>query len=251
MRIDIITIFPEALAPLVVSIVGRAQERGLLDIRIHDLRAYTPDRHRQVDDVSYGGGPGMVMKPEPFFAAVDALTPAGGPRPRVLLTSPQGRRFDQRVAEDLAREAHLIVLCGRYEGVDDRVTAGLGAEEISIGDYVLTGGELPAMVIVDAAVRLVPGVVGDQQSVAAESFTSGLLDYPHFTRPAEVRGLRVPEVLLGGHHEEIRRWRRREQLRRTLARRPDLIVWESLSDEDRALLREIAESRDREAGRDR
>jgi len=251
MRIDIVTIFPDALAPLVVSIVGRAQERGLLDIRVHDLRTYTTDRHHQVDDVSYGGGPGMVMKPEPFFAAVDALAPAGGPRPRVLLTSPQGRRFDQRVAEGLAREPHLIVLCGRYEGVDERVPAGLGAEEISIGDYVLTGGELPAMVIVDATVRLVPGVVGDEQSVVAESFTSGLLDYPHFTRPAEVRGLRVPEVLLGGHHEEIRRWRRREQLRRTLARRPDLIVWESLSEEDRALLGEIAERPDREAGRDR
>ena len=240
MRIDIVTIFPEALAPLVVSIIGRARERGLLDIRVHDLRDYTTDRHRQVDDVSYGGGPGMVMKPEPFFAAVEALVPPDDPRPRVLLTSPQGRRFDQRAAEALARERHLIVLCGRYEGVDERVVSGLGAEEVSIGDYVLTGGELAAMVIVEATARLLPGVVGDQQSVAAESFTSGLLDYPHYTRPAEFRGLRVPEVLLGGHHEQIRRWRRREQLRRTLARRPDLITWESLSDEDRALLREVA-----------
>jgi tRNA (guanine37-N1)-methyltransferase len=248
-RIDIVTIFPEALAPLVVSIIGRARERGLLDIRVHDLRDYTADRHRQVDDVSYGGGPGMVMKPEPFFAAVEALVPPDDPRPRVLLTSPQGRRFDQRAAEALACERHLIVLCGRYEGVDERVACGLGAEEISIGDYVLTGGELAAMVIVEATVRLVPGVVGDQQSVAAESFTSGLLDYPHYTRPAEFRGLRVPEVLLGGHHEQIRRWRRREQLRRTLARRPDLIVGESLSDEDRALLREVANGDD--AARDR
>ena len=248
MRIDIVTIFPEALAPLVVSIIGRARERGLLDIRVHDLRDYTADRHRQVDDESYGGGPGMVMKPEPFFAAVEALMPPDDPRPRVLLTSPQGRRFDQRAAEALARERHLIVLCGRYEGVDERVVSGLGAEEVSIGDYVLTGGELAAMVIVEATARLLPGVVGDEQSVAAESFTSGLLDYPHYTRPAEFRGLRVPEALLGGHHEQIRRWRRREQLRRTLARRPDLITWESLSDEDRALLREVANG---DAARDR
>ncbi len=251
MRIDIVTIFPEALAPLVVSIIGRARERGLLDIRVHDLREYTTDRHRQADDVSYGGGPGMVMKPEPFFAAVEALAPPEGPRPRVLLTSPQGRRFDQRAAEALAGERHLIVLCGRYEGVDERVVSGLGAEEISIGDYVLTGGELAAMVIVEATARLVPGVVGDRQSVVAESFTSGLLDYPHYTRPAEFRGLRVPEVLLGGHHEQIRRWRRREQLRRTLARRPDLIAWASLSDEDRALLREIADPDAGEDDRDR
>ncbi len=238
MRIDIITIFPEAFAALDVSIIGRARERGLLEISVHDLRDYTTDRHRQVDDVPYGGGPGMVMKPEPFFAAAEALVPPQGPRPRVLLTSPQGRRFDQRAAEALAREAHVIILCGRYEGVDDRVVTGLAAEEVSIGDYVLTGGELAAMVIVDATVRHVAGVVGDQASVAAESFTTGLLDYPHYTRPAEFRGLRVPEVLLTGHHEQIRRWRRREQLRRTLARRPDLMSWDALSEEDRALLRD-------------
>ncbi|MBI3997755.1 MAG: tRNA (guanosine(37)-N1)-methyltransferase TrmD [Armatimonadetes bacterium] len=240
MRIDIVSIFPEAFTALDVSVVGRAKERGLADIAVHDLRDYTHDRHRQVDDVPYGGGPGMVMKPEPFFEAVDALTRPGGPAARVLLTSPQGRRFDQPTAERLARAAHLIVLCGRYEGVDERVAIGLGAEEISIGDYILTGGELAAMVIVDATVRLIPGVVGDERSVEAESFTSGLLDYPHYTRPVEYRGLRVPEVLLGGHHEQIRRWRRREQLRRTLARRPDLIVWDALSDEDRAWLREEA-----------
>lgn len=238
MRIDIVTIFPEALAALDVSIIGRARARGLVQIAVADLREFTTDRHRQVDDVPYGGGPGMVMKPEPFFAAVEALTPADGPRPRVLLTSPQGRRFDQRVAAELAGEAHLIVLCGRYEGVDERVVEGLGAEEISIGDYVLSGGELAAMVLVEAAVRLLPGVVGDAGSVASESFAEGLLDCPHYTRPAEFRGLRVPEVLLSGHHEAIRRWRRREQLRRTLARRPDLLTWEALTDEDRALLRD-------------
>jgi len=236
-RIDIVTIFPEAFAALDVSIIGRARERGLLDIQVRDLRDYTTDRHRQVDDMPYGGGPGMVMKPEPFFAAIDALRAPGVPS-RLLLTSPQGRRFDQRVAEELAREPHLIVLCGRYEGVDDRVVTGLGAEEISIGDFVLTGGELAAMVIVDAAVRLVEGVVGDQGSVAAESFAGGLLDYPHYTRPAEFRGHRVPDVLLTGHHEQIRRWRRREQLRRTLERRPDLLSLDLLTEEDRALLRD-------------
>jgi tRNA (guanine37-N1)-methyltransferase len=236
-RIDIVTIFPEAFAALDMSIIGRARERGLLDIQVRDLRDYTTDRHRQVDDMPYGGGPGMVMKPDPFFAATDALRAPGAPS-RLLLTSPQGRRFDQRVAEELARESHLIVLCGRYEGVDERVVTGLGAEEISIGDFVLTGGELAAMVIVDATVRLVEGVVGDQASVAAESFAGGLLDYPHYTRPAEFRGQRVPDVLLTGHHEQIRRWRRREQLRRTLERRPDLLSLDLLTEEDRALLRD-------------
>ena len=237
MRIDIVTIFPEAFAALDVSIIGRARERGLIEIQVRDLRDYTTDRHRQVDDVPYGGGPGMVMKPEPFYAAIDALRVPGIPS-RLLLTSPQGRPFTQRVAEELARESHLILLCGRYEGVDERVVTGLGAEEISIGDFVLTGGELAAMVIVDATVRLVDGVVGDQASVAAESFAAGLLDYPHYTRPAEFRGQRVPDVLLTGHHEHIRVWRRREQLRRTLERRPDLLTVEHLSAEDRALLRE-------------
>ncbi len=238
MRVEVVTIFPEALAPLEVSILGRARARGLVEISVVDLRDFTSDRHRQVDDLAYGGGPGMVMKPEPFFAAVEALTRPGETRPRVLLTSPQGRRFDQATAEELSRERHLIVLCGRYEGVDERVVEGLGAEEISVGDYVLTGGEIAAMVIVDAAVRLIPGVVGDAGSVAAESFAGGLLDYPHYTRPASFRGLSVPEVLLGGNHEAIRRWRRREQLRRTLTRRPDLLRWEALSEEDRALLRD-------------
>jgi len=236
-RVDIVSIFPEALAALEVSLLGRARERGLFEVRVWNLRDFTADRHRQVDDVPYGGGPGMVMKPEPFFAAVEAITAEAGGRPRVLLTSPQGRRFDQRYAEELTRERHLALLCGRYEGVDERVAQGLPAEEVSIGDYVLNGGELPAMVIVEAVARLLPGVVGDQGSVAADSFTSGLLDHPHYTRPATFRGMAVPEVLLSGHHEAIRRWRRREQLRRTLARRPDLIAWDRLSDEDRALLR--------------
>ncbi|MDR7418001.1 MAG: tRNA (guanosine(37)-N1)-methyltransferase TrmD [Armatimonadota bacterium] len=237
MRVDIVSIFPEALSALDVSLMAKARERGLLALKVWNLRDFAADRHKQVDDVPYGGGPGMVMKPEPFFAAVEAITAQSPGRPRVLLTSPQGRRFDQRAAEEFAREPHLIILCGRYEGVDERVVLGLGAEEISIGDYVLNGGELAAMVIVETVARLLPGVVGDEQSVEADSFTSGLLDYPHYTRPAEIRGLRVPEVLLSGHHEQIRKWRRREQLRRTLARRPDLIDWVRLSDEDRAALR--------------
>ncbi len=236
MRVDVVSIFPEALTPLGVSILGRARERGLIEVVVWDLRDFTTDRHRQVDDVAYGGGPGMVMKPEPFFAAVEAIVESGEQRPRILLTSPQGRRFDQRIAEELSGETRLIVLCGHYEGIDERVVIGLGAEEISIGDYILTGGEVPAMVIVDAIARLLPGVVGDALSVQAESFTGGILDYPHYTRPADFRGMRVPEVLLSGHHEQIRRWRRREQLRRTLARRPDLITGKALSDEDRALL---------------
>jgi tRNA (guanine37-N1)-methyltransferase len=236
-RVDIVSIFPAALAPLKVSLLARARERGLLDLRVWNLRDFTTDRHRQVDDVPYGGGPGMVMKPEPFFAAVEAIVASVGGRPRVLLTTPQGRRFDQRYAEELAREPHLAILCGRYEGVDERVAQGVPAEEVSIGDYILSGGELAAMVVVEAVVRLTPGVVGDEQSVAADSFTGGLLDYPHYTRPAEFRGMAVPDVLRSGHHEQIRRWRRREQLRRTLARRPDLVAWDRLSDEDRALLR--------------
>jgi tRNA (guanine37-N1)-methyltransferase len=236
-RVDLVSIFPDALAPLDTSILGRARQRGLLEIVIWDLRDFTTDRHRQVDDVPYGGGPGMVMKPEPFFAAVERIVSSVSGRPRILLTSPQGHRFDQRVAEALAREPNLVILCGHYEGVDERVVEGLGLEEVSIGDYVLTGGEVAALVIVDAIARLVPGVVGDAASVEADSFSSGLLDYPHYTRPAEFRGMRVPEVLLSGHHEQIRQWRRREQLRRTLRRRPDLIAWDRLSEEDRALLR--------------
>jgi tRNA (guanine37-N1)-methyltransferase len=235
-RIDLISIFPHAFAALEVSLLAKARERGLLDVRIWDLRDFTTDRHRQVDDVPYGGGPGMVMKPDPFFAAVDAITAAGAAaRPRILLTSPQGRRFSQQVAVEFAREPWLVILCGRYEGIDERVRIGLGAEEISIGDYVLNGGELAAMVIIEATARLLPGVVGDEQSVEADSFTSGWLDYPHYTRPAEIRGLRVPQVLLSGHHDRIRQWRRREQIRRTLASRPDLIEGTGLSDEDRAL----------------
>jgi len=240
MRIDIITIFPEAFAPLDLSILGRARAAGIVDIRVHNLRDFTTDRHRTVDDYPYGGGAGMVMKPEPFFAAVEAIMrEARTARPRIILTTPQGRLFTQEIAKELASWDHLILLCGHYEGVDERVSEGLATDEISIGDYVLTGGELAAMVIVDAVVRLIPGVVGEEESVRQDSFSEGLLDYPQYTRPPEFRGMRVPEVLLSGHHEQIRRWRRKEALRRTLLRRPDLLRKANLTEEDQRLLEEI------------
>lgn len=236
MRVDIVTIFPEVFTPLEASVIGRARERGLLQVVVWNLRDFTTDRHRQVDDAPYGGGAGMVMKPEPFFAAVEAIR-ADHPAPaRIILTSPQGDRLTHTLAAALATEPHLILLCGHYEGIDERVREGLPAEEISIGDYVLTGGELPAMVIVEAVARFLPGVVGDAASVATDSFAEGLLDYPHYTRPPEFRGMTVPEVLLSGHHEAIDRWRRAQRLRRTAARRPDLLKGDALSDEDRRLL---------------
>jgi len=249
-RIDLVTIFPRLCdGPLGEGIVRRAIDGGLVDVRVHDLRDYTSDRHRSVDDVSYGGGPGMVFKPEPLFRAVDAIRGEAA-IDTVILTSPQGRRFTQREAERLAALDHIVLLCGRYEGVDDRVREGLATEELSIGDYVLSGGELPALVIVDAVVRLLPGAVGDGESVAADSFSRGMRDYPHFTRPAEFRGWRVPEVLLSGNHAEIRRWRTREALARTLALRPDLLPDAELDTEEREILRALLEERGAEHGRD-
>jgi tRNA (guanine37-N1)-methyltransferase len=249
-RFDLVTIFPGLCAgPLGEGIVGRAIGKGLVDVRVHDLRDYTTDRHRSVDDVSYGGGPGMVFKPEPLFRAVDAMR-ADGAIDAVVLTSPQGRRFTQREAERLAGLERVVVLCGRYEGVDDRVRSALATEELSIGDYVLSGGELAALVMVDAVVRLIPGAVGDEASVEVDSFSRGLLDHPHFTRPAEFRGLRVPEVLLSGHHADIRRWRKREALARTLAVRPDLLPAAELDDEEREILRALMDERGADHGRD-
>jgi tRNA (guanine37-N1)-methyltransferase len=215
----------------------------LLDIVVHDLRDYTTDKHKVVDDVAFGGGPGMVMKPEPLFAAVDGIRTTRGEVAAVLLTSPAGRRFSQADARRLAVSGQFVVICGRYEGVDDRVRQHLATEEVSIGDYVLSGGELPALVIVDAVCRLVPGVVGDEQSVHADSFTRGLLDYPHFTRPAEFRGHRVPDVLLSGHHAEIERWRKREALARTWRQRPDVIDESTLDADERAWLQELKRNR--------
>ena len=237
LTINVVTLFPEAFeGPLRVSILGRAAEQGLVRYRVVQLRDYTHDKHRTVDDTPYGGGAGMVMKPEPFFAAVDAIRKDRRVPPRIILTSPQGELLTHALAQELAREPHLIILCGHYEGIDERVRIGLATDEISIGDYVLTGGELPAMVIVEATARFVPGVVGDASSVAADSFVEGLLDYPHYTRPPEFRGLNVPQILLSGNHEAVRRWRRAQQLQRTLVRRPDLLKKEALSEEDRRLL---------------
>jgi len=247
----VVTIFPEVFpGPLGVSVLGRAQARGLLELVVWDLRDFAEDRHRTVDDYPYGGGAGMVMKPEPFVRAVEAIQRAAsagttGPDSalRVLLASPQGRLFTQAQARALARLPRLVLLCGRYEGVDDRVADLVGAEEVSIGDYVLAGGELAAMVIIEAVGRLLPGAVGDEASVTEESFSTGLPDFPHYTRPPEIRGRRVPDVLLSGDHDAIRRWRKREAVRRTLARRPDLIDEASLDEESRALLRELRERR--------
>ena len=236
---DIVTIFPTMIeAALAEGVVGRAIERQQLDVAIHDLRNFTTDRHRSVDDVPYGGGPGMVMKPEPIFKALDAIQARRGQRLTVLLTSPQGTRFTQAAAERLSREEHVVLVCGRYEGVDERVRSRID-EEVSIGDYVLSGGELPALVVVDAVARFVPGVVGDEQSVVEESFSRGLLDFPHYTRPAVIGADRVPDVLLSGNHAEIRRWRKREAIARTLARRPELLDNAALDDEERAILKEL------------
>jgi tRNA (guanine37-N1)-methyltransferase len=249
MKIDIITIFPKMVeAGLSEGVVARARTSGVLDIVVHNLRDFTTDRHKVVDDVAFGGGPGMVMKPEPLFAAVEAIRERRGGVEQVLLTSPTGRVFTQRDARRLAEAGRFVVICGRYEGVDDRVRQHLATEEISIGDYVVSGGELPALVIVDAVSRLVPGVVGDEQSVEGDSFTRGLLDYPHFTRPAEFRGHRVPDVLVSGHHGEIRTWRRREALQRTLEQRPDLIETAALDEDEQEMLRDLRAQRDGGAG---
>ena len=244
MTFDIVTIFPAMVdGPLKAGILGRAIERGTIDVRVRDLRDFTTDRHRVVDDVPYGGGPGMVLKPDPIFRALDAIEAERGAPLTVILTSPQGRRFTQAEARRLSGQAHLVLLCGRYEGFDDRIRER-ATDELSIGDFVLSGGELPALVVMDAVARLVPGVVGDEQSVAEDSFSRGLLDFPQYTRPPEIENLRVPDVLLSGNHAEIRRWRKREALARTLARRPDLLAGADLDEEEQELLKELQHGRD-------
>jgi tRNA (guanine37-N1)-methyltransferase len=251
-KVDIVTIFPKmVVGPLAEGIVARAIAKGVLDVRVHDLRDFTADRHRVVDDMPFGGGPGMVLKPEPLWAAVEAIhakreaetasrrSPAeaakvsrrgeGGGR-AIVLTSPDGERLTHAVAERLSALDHLVILCGRYEGVDERVREHLATETISIGDYVVSGGELPALVIVDAVARLIPGVVGDEASVAGDTFArDGLLDFPQYTRPAEFRGHGVPAVLLSGHHAEIEKWRRQQAIERTRRHRPDLLDKEKMS----------------------
>jgi len=239
MRFDIITIFPEIFSAVFdFGIIRRAVEASLIEIHIHDLRDYTHDRHRQVDDRPFGGGAGMVMKPEPLFRAVEAIANPGSDV-SVALLSPQGRLFSQPVVQEYAHKAQVVLICGRYEGVDERVVEHLITDEVSIGDYVLSGGEIPAMVVVDAVTRLIPGALGCEQSAERESFSEGLLDYPHYTRPAEFRELKPPEVLLSGNHAEIERWRRRKAVEKTLRRRPDLIQDRGLSEAERREIEEI------------
>jgi tRNA (guanine37-N1)-methyltransferase len=240
--VDVVTIFPEMVkAPLDGGIVRRASDAGLCRLAVHDLRAFSDDdRHRTVDDSPFGGGPGMVMKAEPFYRAVESLLPGGaGPDQAVVLLSPRGVRFDQATARRYAGLRRLVLLCGRYEGIDERVREGLASDEVSLGDFVLTGGEVAALAVIEATVRLLPGALGDEGSAAADSFAAGILDFPHYTRPSAVRGRKVPEVLLSGDHGRVRRWRRKEALRATRLRRPDLLATAVLTAEDETLLREI------------
>jgi tRNA (guanine37-N1)-methyltransferase len=236
-RIDVVTLFPELFeVPLRTSIIGRALERGLVSVDVHDLREHGLGRHRSVDDYPYGGGAGMILRPEPLAAAIEPLREAGA---LVVLLDPAGERLTDRLARELAGVAHLALVCGRYEGLDERARSSLVDREVSIGDYVLTGGELPALVVIDAVARLVPGVI-EAESHESDSFATGLLEHPHYTRPESFRGMDVPAVLLSGHHVEVARWRRRESLRRTLLRRPDLLEAADLSDEDRRMLDELS-----------
>lgn len=243
MRIDVLTLFPQMFAGLLsCSIIGRAIERGLVDIRLHDIRDYTHDKHHVVDDYPYGGGAGMVLKPEPIFEAVEAvkLELNLSSMPTILLT-PQGRLFSQEIARELASYQNIILICGHYEGVDERVAEHLATDEISIGDYLLSGGEIAAMVVVDCVIRLLPGVLGSEVSLVEESHIGGLLEYPQYTRPPVYRGLAAPSVLLSGDHADVARWRRKQSLLRTAKRRPDLIEKAVLSPEDRTLLSETFE----------
>lgn len=237
MRIDIVTLFPGMIeGPIAESILGRARERGLVDIHAVNVRDYAGGKHRVTDDYQFGGGGGMVLKPEPLFAAVEALRT---PKARVVLLDPRGRRFTQEIARELSAVVHLILLAGRYEGVDERVSMALADDEVSIGDYVLTGGELPALVVADAVARLLPGVLGDAGAASQDSFASGLLEGPRYTRPEEFHGMRVPEVLLSGDHQKIARWRRAQALWRTWRRRPDLLEAAELTQAERRLVEEF------------
>ncbi|MFC4769782.1 tRNA (guanosine(37)-N1)-methyltransferase TrmD [Effusibacillus consociatus] len=241
MKIDIVTLFPEMFTGVLSeSIVGRARAAGAVEIGVTDFRKFSTNKHNTVDDTPYGGGGGMVLKPDPIFDAVESLFDPSQAKPRIILTCPQGVPYTQELVLDLAKEQHLILICGHYEGYDDRIRQHLITDEISIGDYVLTGGEIPAMAIVDSVVRLLPGVLGNDTSAELDSFRNGLLEYPHYTRPYEYRGWKVPDVLLSGHHEKIEQWRRRESLRRTYLRRPDLLEKAELTEQDRQWLKEIA-----------
>jgi tRNA (guanine37-N1)-methyltransferase len=238
-RFDVFTLFPEVFEPyLQSSILLRARQRGLMGVDLHNIRDWTTDRHHVTDDDPYGGGGGMVMKPEPIFAAVEGVLGSPLPCPVILLT-PQGRIFTQSIAQELSQHSRLALLCGRYEGIDERVRKYLVTDEISIGDFVLTGGELPALMLIDAVTRLLPGALGDPEGAWDDSYASGLLEYPHYTRPAEFRGWRVPEVLVSGDHARIARWRREQALLRTWQRRPDLLALAPLTDADRKFLAKL------------
>ncbi|WP_127585752.1 tRNA (guanosine(37)-N1)-methyltransferase TrmD [Paenibacillus koleovorans] len=245
MRIDVLTLFPEMFESVFqASILGKAREKELVRLQAVNFRDYAENKHNTVDDYPYGGGGGMVLKPDPIFRAVEALEPPeDGARPRVLLLCPQGRRYDQRFAEELSGEKHLVLICGHYEGYDERIREHLVTDEVSIGDYVLTGGEIPAMAIIDSVVRLLPGVLGNEQSAVTDSFSTGLLEYPQYTRPAEFRGWAVPDVLISGHHANIEKWRRQQSLERTWKRRPDLLEGQELSKQDRELLDRLERER--------
>jgi tRNA (guanine37-N1)-methyltransferase len=240
MRIDVLSLFPDLVdAPLSASIVGRARETGALDLHLHDIRTWTNDPHRTADDTPYGGGAGMVMKVEPIVTGAESIFKSHGQPDRIYIMSASGKLLTQRLATELASLPHVMLICGHYEGIDDRVTEVLGAEELSVGDYVLTGGELPAALVIDCVTRLLPGVI-NSESITEESHAAGLLEYPHYTRPATFRGLPVPAVLMSGNHAEIRRWRHEQALIRTLDMRPDLLL--ALSDADRQLLEQITAS---------
>ncbi|BAU27576.1 tRNA (guanine37-N1)-methyltransferase [Aneurinibacillus soli] len=249
MQIDVLTLFPEMFTGVLgTSIVGKAQQKGLVSFRLVNFREFSGNKHGQVDDMPYGGGGGMVLKAEPIFRAVESLIEPSvegsgaeepGKRPRVILMCPQGQRYDQKLAEELAEEDHLIFICGHYEGYDERIREHLVTDEISIGDYVLTGGELASMVIIDSVVRLQPGALGNAQSAVSDSYSTGLLEHPHYTRPAEFRGWTVPDILLSGHHENIEQWRLEEAVRRTLERRPDLLEAEGISEEVKKIAKRL------------
>jgi tRNA (guanine37-N1)-methyltransferase len=240
MRIDVLTLFPSMFEGVFgSSILGKAREKGIVSLNAVNFRDFANNKHNTVDDYPFGGGGGMVLKPEPIFAAVEHIAAASGTKPRVILMCPQGTPYSQRIAERLSRESHLLLICGHYEGYDERIREHLADEELSIGDYVLTGGELPAMVVIDSVVRLLPGVLGNEQSAVTDSFSTGLLEYPQYTRPANFRGWNVPDVLLSGHHEQIAKWRREQSLLRTLKRRPELLEDADLSEEEREWLNRL------------
>ena len=239
MKIDFLTLFPEMFEGVLgSSILQKAQDKDAVRFRVVNFRAYSDNKHQTVDDYPYGGGAGMVLKPQPVFDAVEKLTAEAGGSPRIILVCPQGERYTQQKAEELAREEHLMFICGHYEGYDERIREHLSTDEISIGDFVLTGGELPAMMIADSVVRLLPGVLGKEESHLEDSFSTGLLEHPHYTRPADYKGLKVPDVLTSGNHAKIKEWRRKESLRRTFLRRPDLLENYPLSDEERKWISE-------------